>query len=335
MFDRLNQPFGLLRYGVAPDHLGTKALASQFEKLFERDRVNFVGAIEIGKDLSLDALRQQFDVVVLAVGLSQDRPLDIPGEALPGVFGSGRVTKLFNSHPEMDLDGIKVGQKIVIVGHGNVAVDLIRLSLLGAAALVKFGVPKDVAETLSGKQLSEIHVVGRSQAAEAKFDVAMINELQRLPDVRFSSDADEIFNDSSETDRRIEAISSLVRSSDPSASREVRFHFGWAPIRIGGDTSVEFIEFTKTNGSGKLKLETDTVYSAIGFVEDLSPSFRRSELLAHAPDSAEGYLADGLYCVGWFKRGPNGTIPANRADARLVSDRVVRDLSLSFEKREM
>jgi len=328
IFDRLQMPFGLVRYGVAPDHIGTKAITSQFERLFERDGVNFVGGTEIGVDISLDDLRREFDVVVLATGLSQDRPLSVTGGSLTGIYGSGRITRLFNGHPEESLEGVSVGESLVIVGHGNVAMDLIRLSLLGPEELTGFGVPEGVAKTLSSERLREINVVGRSPVSEAKFDIAMINELAKIPNVKFRSDAVEVTCDTPEASKRFDAISKLVSQSDPQATREVIFRFGWTPNLVGGDSEVEFIDFTATNGPGKLRIEADTVFSAIGFMEHHGSAIRKADFVTEKTDLANGYLSQGLYCVGWLKRGPQGTIPANRADAKLVSDRIIQDLKI-------
>jgi ferredoxin--NADP+ reductase len=334
VFDRNPVPFGLVRYGVAPDHIGTKAISSQFERLFDRDGVKFVGATEIGVNISLDELRRNLDAVVLATGLSKDRPLNIPGGYLPGVYGSGRITRLLNGHPEENLEGIRIGERLVVVGHGNVAIDLVRLSLLGSEKLAEFGVETEVAKTIARPNLKEIHVVGRSPVGDAKFDVAMINELGKIPDVRFSSNGVEKFGDNTEANKRAEAISKLVRESNPDAARVVTFHFGWAPSRVGGDERVEFIEFTSTNGLGTLSIETDTIFSAIGFVADEQSAICREDLITDQSDLVNGYLSEGLYCVGWFKRGPQGAIPANRVDAKLVSDRIIQDLRISANMKE-
>lgn len=325
IFDRLDQPFGLVRYGVAPDHVGTKAITSQFERLFERDGVNFAGGVEIGVDISLDDLRKEFDAVILASGLGGDRPLAVPGDSLAGIYGSGRITRLINGHPEESLEGVNVGECLVIVGHGNVAIDLIRLSLLGSERLIEFGVEKAVANAFSGQHIREIHVVGRSLLSEAKFDVAMVNELAKIPDVKFRSDAVHVNGDNPDANKRFETISKLVSESNADATREVFFHFGWKPNRVGGETDVEYVEFTDATELSKLRIETDTIFSAIGFIENHGSAIRRSDLVSDQSDLASGYLSDGLYCVGWFKRGPQGTIPANRVDAKLVSDRIIRD----------
>ena len=333
MFDRLPVPFGLLRYGVAPDHVGTKAISSQFERLFERDGVKFEGGIEIGVSTSLEELRQEFDVVVLAIGLSQDRPLSIPGWALPGVYGSGQITRLFNGHPDEDLECVSVGDRLVIVGNGNVAIDLARLSLLGSEKLVEFGVEAEVSNTLSSQDLRQVHLVGRSLVGAAKFDVAMINELAKLHDVRFRSDAVEPINENPEAHKRYEAISKLVRESNLEANRVVNFHFGWTPSLIGGDGDVEFIDFASQDGLEKLTIPTQTIFSAIGFVEHEDSVVRRESLMTDETDLTTGFLSDGLYCVGWFRRGPQGTIPANRSDAKLVSDQIIMDLKTKASKR--
>ena len=130
IIDRLPVPYGLVRYGVAPDHVGTKAVTRQFERLFERDGIDFYGNVTIGRDLSLDDLRKAYDVVVLATGLSKDRLLGIPGDSLPGIYGAGAVTRRFNDHPDEDELTLDLGQRTVIIGQGNVGIDVLRFCLL-------------------------------------------------------------------------------------------------------------------------------------------------------------------------------------------------------------
>ncbi|MEM8794809.1 MAG: FAD-dependent oxidoreductase, partial [Pseudomonadota bacterium] len=127
VIDRLCVPFGLIRYGVAPDHQGTKAVSRQFARLFEKQGVAFVGNVELGRDLSLEALRDAMDVVVLATGLYGDRTFEVPGKDLSGIYGSGAVTRYWNGHP--DSEGMKpeFGKRVVILGNGNVAIDVLRL----------------------------------------------------------------------------------------------------------------------------------------------------------------------------------------------------------------
>ncbi|MCU1480230.1 MAG: hypothetical protein JWQ19_1016 [Subtercola sp.] len=367
IYDRHDAPYGLIRYGVAPDHLGTKAIAKQFDRLFARDGVTFVGGTDIGTDITLDQLQADFDVVVLATGLWADRMIDTFHTAdhaaapLAGVYGAGRLTRLINGHPAESVQGLRIGRRTVIVGNGNVAVDLVRLMLTPADVLASHGVTDDVIAALTAGPLEHMDVVGRSPVHAAKFDLAMIRELGKLHDVRFTSDSlvdDETAGEAAATDAptdgaaKAAAIRELVEGSSPTATRTVALHFGWTPDRVsageavaageadeagepvegGGDARghVAHVTFTATPGAGQdgatLELSTDSVCTAVGFTETEGALLRRDAIASPTADLDRGLLADGLYCVGWFRRGPVGTIPANRADARTVADAIIHDV---------
>lgn len=323
IFDRLPVPHGLIRYGVAPDHHGTKAVARQFDRLFERDNVRFVGEVEVGErsPLTLERLRAAFDIVVLATGLYADRPLGVPGAQLPQVYGSGRITRLINGHPDETLEDVTFGARAAIVGHGNVSIDLVRIFLTQPETLEQLGVDPALVAALS--RLDHLDVVGRSLPHSAKFDTAMARELSKIRDVRFRADG--IGEDSGATDpaaqAKQDAIVELVESSPADARRTVHFHFGWTPAQVSGIERVEGIRFTATDTSGaELLLDADSICTAIGFSEAANAPLRRSEHESPAANLDTGYLDQGLYCVGWLRRGPRGTIPENRADARMVAD---------------
>jgi len=324
IFDTLPVPYGLVRFGVAPDHVGTKAVAAQFDRLFERDCVEFIGNTEIGKDKTLNELMNDYDIVVLATGLGGDRKINIPGEQLRGVFGAGRVTRLINSHPFETLDELEVGSHLAIIGHGNVAIDLLRLSLLEPEQLAQHGVDKDLADVIAPNTLSQIHVIGRSAIQDAKFDPAMIRELSRIPNVRFTSDAENFSVDNAEAKKRIEVINSLVASSTVNATRTVNFYFGWQPLEICGSTKVEKVRF-KSNTDEILELRADAIYSAIGFEQARDAAIQIETLISKDSDLEHGFIFEGLYCVGWLRRGPQGTIPVNRTDAKKISERIIQD----------
>lgn len=327
IYDRLDTPFGLIRYGVAPDHLGTKGIAKQFDRLFEQDGVRFIGGIEVGSDVSIEQLRADYDAVVLATGLWADRTIDgfhdANGAATRGrVYGSGEVTRMINGHPGRRSDVIRIGRRTVIVGNGNVSADLVRLFLSSPERLREVGVPDDAIEAIG--TVERIDVVGRSGADQAKFDVAMIRELGRLADVRFTTDAD---RSAAADSPRAAAVFEIVDGSPAAARREVHFSFGWTPDHLDGDGDVALAVFRDSAGTGELlAIETDSVCTAVGFREIPNDVLLRSTLESDTTDIDTGVLGDNLYCVGWIRRGPVGTIPANRADARAVADRIIADL---------
>lgn len=332
IFDRHAEPYGLIRYGVAPDHLGTKAISKQFDRLFSRDRVHFVSGIDVGTDVSLEQLRVDFDVVVLATGLWQDRTIEgfhtVDGVPAPaGVYGAGYLTRLINGHPDETSASLRIGRRTVVVGNGNVAVDLVRLMLSSPAVLRSHGVSDDVIRALTEGPLEHVHVVGRSPLEQAKFDPAMVRELAKLPDVRFTADsiAAERMAAAAEAPT-IAAVRGLVDGSPEIAGRSVSFHFGWTPERVRGGKRVEEALFRSTHEQDTLTLAVDSVCTAIGFTEASDAVLRRDTVASSTSDLTRGQLAEGLYCVGWFRRGPVGTIPANRADARIVADTIITDL---------
>jgi ferredoxin/flavodoxin---NADP+ reductase len=334
VFDRLALPYGLVRYGVAPDHRGTKAVARQFDRLFERERVRLVQNTEIGTDLTLDELRAAFDVVILATGLWADRSLDIPGSTLPGVVGSGTITRLVNAHPDEDAASVSLGERVIVVGNGNVALDLIRLILTAPAELREHGVSDDVIELFTAGPVTHIDVVGRSDVRSARFDAAMVRELSQLHDVSFSSDdlpavvvdrGPLAMPDAS--DPKSMAVANLIAGSLDGATRSVRFHFGWIPQQVLGDTEVRGVQLRpRVTGSERptawRELPADSVISAIGFTEVTSAVIQKSDHLHRSNDLSTGFLSSGLYCVGWFRRGPTGTIAANRIDSKMVADTI-------------
>ncbi|MFC9767190.1 FAD-dependent oxidoreductase [Rhodococcus jostii] len=331
IFDRLDTPYGLVRYGVAPDHPGTRAVSKQFDRLFTRDNVTFVGStivtsVEGSGDVTLDQLRSTFDIVVLATGLHADRTLDCLTD-LPGVYGAGGLTRLINGHPDETVDGLHLGGHIVIVGHGNVAIDLLRLFLTAPEQLRELGVADDVISAITSGPVREIDIVGRSLPAAAKFDLAMIKELATLSDVRF--EADMVAPADNEDPSRHDAVRMLIDSSEPSAQRIVRFHFGWEPVELDGHDTVAGITVQALDESGRtFRLETDSVCTAIGFAEDENAPLRRGDhTSAEHVDLDRGILGDSLFCAGWLRRGPRGTIPENRADARMVADTIIADFN--------
>lgn len=187
IFDRLASPFGLIRYGVAADHQHTKAITRQFERLFTSGAAHFAGDIEIGRDLTLADLQEHFDAVILASGLTIDRQLDIPGADLPGVHGAGEITRALNSHPESAELQPDFGTDVVIIGAGNVALDILRFLVKDATGYDA----SDINDTYLSAYLSSpahrVTLASRSRAADSKGDPQMIKELGALPRARYSS----------------------------------------------------------------------------------------------------------------------------------------------------
>ena len=333
IYDRLPVPYGLVRYGVAPDHPGTKAVARQFERLFTRDRVNFYGNVQVGRDITLDELRAAYDVVVLATGLYGDRAMNIPGETLAGVYRSGPLTRLLNDHPDEQGSEYRLGQRCVIVGNGNVAIDVLRLLSKSSEEFVGSEVSACGLSQVQRDALSRIDIVGRSPLSDAKFDTVMVKELAELSGVNFI--VHQTPQALAEQGPRGEVLQRLAEIESNQDSRlEIHFHFGWTPVQLEGASTVERIHFSATgHESVNLVLEADSVVTAIGFAADPERDFNRDALTGPDADVAAGRLDEGLYCTGWFKRGPRGTIPENRMDSKRVAEGIIADFAEHGESR--
>ncbi|WP_417677179.1 FAD-dependent oxidoreductase [Pseudodonghicola sp.] len=319
LIDRLPVPYGLVRYGVAADHQGTKAVARQFARVFGRQGAEFHGNVTLGADVTLEALQGAYDAVVLAAGLSNDRPLGVPGAELPGVWGAGLITRALYEHPDAGTLP-DLGPRPLIVGNGNVAIDLLRLLAKQPDELEGSDLGPVATDWLSQSGIEEITITGRSPAAQAKFDTVMIKELSKLSGVTIHVEGAGSSEDAAEA-KKIEAV--LALHGHATGPRRVTFRFGLAPLAVEGDDHVTAMRFQ--TAAGEETLPCSSVLTAIGFCAD--GQLPRDALLSEAQDVEAGVLAPGLYATGWFRRGPRGTIPENRADAQALAGRILADLS--------
>lgn len=317
VFDRLPVPYGLVRYGVAADHQGTKSVARQFDRLFTDEGVRFHGGVTVGEHVSLDELRAAFDAVVLASGLSTDAHLAVPGGDLPGIVGAGALTRLLNGHPDHHRDHVSLGRRVVVVGHGNVALDVVRLISRTSADLEGSDVDDAVHEGLAG-DVRVVHVVGRSAPQNAKFDPVMVRELAGLAGVGHTVHGTDLAAVPEGKDARVDAVRALEAAVDGNARVQVHWWFGLAPEAIEGTTAAETVVFRGV--SGEVRLDADAVVTAVGFSADAST-------LVEPGAHPDGRVEPGLYVAGWLRRGPRGTIPDQRSDSRALARALADDLA--------
>ncbi|GEK86406.1 cytochrome P450 [Microbacterium aerolatum] len=319
VFDRLPVPYGLVRFGVAADHQGTKSVTRQFDRLFTRENVRFHGNVTIGTDLELDVLRETHDAVVLSTGLREDAELSIPGAAAAGLMGAGRVTRVLNGHPDETDEVRSLGADVVVVGHGNVAVDVVRLLVADHNAFDGSDIDDAVRERMV-KDLRVVHIVGRSSPASAKFDPVMVRELAALSGVEHVVHGLEDLETPAGKDARVDAIRDLGARAEPEPRVRVRWWFGLTPAAVreeGG--SVQSVQFSNRSGQS-VTLRADSVITAVGFTAgDDTP------VAAGAHD--DGRIMPGLYAAGWLRRGPRGTIPDQRNDARELARLLLDDIT--------
>jgi ferredoxin--NADP+ reductase len=323
VLERLPVPHGLIRYGVAPDHQGTKAVARQFERLFEREGVAFFGNVAVGSDVSIDELSGFYDAVILAVGLYGDRRLGIPGEDLAGVWGSGHITRWLNGHPMAGPGALDLGQRVVVIGSGNVAIDVARVLLKRPDDLAGSDLHPLRLAQLVAQGVQHVSIVARGDAATARFDAAMIKEIGPLSgisvSVEWSAGAAEGLP--KEQAARVAALRQVVSGASPS-DRHLQFRFGLTPTAFLGHTTLDGVRFKRCDGT-LLTIPATSAIKAIGFESEADAPFAD---VRSATGSLPRKLSENIFTAGWFHLGPNGTIADNRLDARTTAELVVQGL---------
>lgn len=331
VLDRLPTPFGLVRYGVAADHQSTKAISRQFDRLFTKEGIEFLGHVSVASKatvtaVTLDELRGAADIVVLATGLSSDRGLGIPGEDLVGIWGAGTLTRVLNSHPDESEQGEvigRLGSRVAIVGLGNVAVDIVRFLSKPASGFDGSDINDDALGAYLRAPASVVDVYSRSSISQAKCDAQMIRELGQISGVRVTLHGE--IEDPDSEDRteqsRMDALRELAAATASTAEPrvEVRLHFGKRPVQLIGESRVTGAVFENALGTLE-EISVDSVITAVGFAAE------DERLFPESGDGGGSRLGPGLYRVGWCRRGPNGTIPENRADAMSVASQIKADL---------
>ncbi|TSB05062.1 FAD-dependent oxidoreductase [Sphingorhabdus contaminans] len=344
IIDRLPVPFGLIRFGVAPDHQSIKAVSGRYEKVALSENVRFVGNVTVGKDVSVDELQDLYDAVVLATGAPDDRKLDIPGGDLPGVFGSAAFVGWYNGHPDFaDLEPPLDGKHVAIIGNGNVALDVARILSKTRAEFGGSDIVSHALDVLEVSATEEITILGRRGPHQIAMTPKELGELahldratprvdlQDLPDTGEDALLEPGMRKSVTHLREFAAIPEAYRA-DKQIS--INFDFFAAPVRIEGDGKVEriIVERTKLDdqlrsvGTGETyEIACSMVISCIGYqtpsIEGVPYEHGRGRFA-----NVDGRILPGLYCVGWARRGPTGTIGTNRPDGYTVIDAVAEDI---------
>lgn len=323
LIDEQPVPFGLVRYGVAADHQGTKSVARQFERLFDDPDVRFHGNVRVAADGSGDVTPEQLaacsDAVVLATGLAGDRTPEIPGIEIPGVRHAGELTRRLNGHPDAP-EPKPLGRSAAIIGHGNVGMDLARL--LARRDFTGSDID-DAAHACLAQGLRELHLVGRSAPDSAKFDPVMVRELASLPGVAHVVHGVDFDAAPVGKHARLDAIRELAdRSAPVSPALRVEWWFGARPVEIVGGDRVTGLRISDDGGARTL--DVDAVITATGFA---ATSAQAAAIPMAAGAHADGRVGDGRYTAGWLRRGPRGTIPDQRDDAKQLARLLAEDMA--------
>lgn len=317
ILEKLPVPFGLIRYGVAPDHQSTKNVARVFDRVLSRDRVTFFGNVEVGRDVTLDELLSVYDAVVLATGAARDRKLGIPGEDLPGVTGSGAFVGWYNGHPHAQPPSVNHVREAVVIGNGNVALDVTRILAKDREELSGSDLPHDVLRWLHAQPLETIHIVGRRSAAEAKFNVHELAEIGTLQRAR------PIVNrpDATGNGAVVKVLRGFAPATPPDTPVTIYFHFNLTPTEFVGDGTLRAVHFFAS--AKTIQIPAQLAVTCIGY-ESLPCCSATPENGVFTND--DGKVDERLYVVGWAKRGPSGTIPTNRVEAQHVAQKIAQEI---------
>ncbi|WP_460429125.1 ferredoxin--NADP reductase domain-containing protein [Amycolatopsis endophytica] len=315
VFESLPAPYGLIRYGVAADHQGTKGVVRQFDRLFTRGGIRFAGNVTVGRDIGFARLAASFDVVVLATGLPGDRELDVPRDPRARVVGAGALLRALNGFPHHGLPRTPLGSRVLVVGIGNVALDVLRLLSKDSEAFTGSDIDDELLGQLRPARPAVLDVVARSDASGAKCDAAMLRELIALDGVDIGAPG------LGDQDRG--PVADLLRTCAVPAREEpgrtrVTFHFGLVPESVTTRDGRTVLTARRRDGGEPVEFVTDSVVTAIGFTHGAAQDDG-----CPGPDWAD----DHVYRVGWLSRGPRGTIAENRKHAQ----RVVRSIVDDFE----
>jgi ferredoxin--NADP+ reductase len=343
LIDRLPTPFGLVRHGIAPDHLKMRALRETLHHTLDHERVRFVGNVEIGTDLSLAELRRHVDAVVYTYGASGDRRLGIEGEQLPGSLAATDVVAWYCGHPDADRglveEAVARARDVVVIGVGNVALDVGRVLARSPGELLVTDMPQHVLDTLAAAPVERVTVLGRRGPAQATFTTQELRELDHLADAVVLVDPADLDLDpeaeaAAAADRAVARNLATLRGwtghTQSPGRVGIRLRFHARPVRLLGTDRVTGVEVERTvvdaagraTGTGELDvLPADLVVRSVGYRGHPLPGLPVDERTGTVPNEAGrvlrgGTRSPGEYTAGWIKRGPTGVVGTNKHDAR-------------------
>ncbi|MUL67754.1 4Fe-4S ferredoxin [Mycobacterium sp. CBMA 234] len=336
MYERLPQPGGLARFGVAPDHQRTRAVSGQFDAIRANPRLELVTGVEVGADITHQQLLAEHDAVIYAVGASADRPLDVPGAELPGVTSATTFVAWYNGHPDFADCTFDLSQpRAVVIGNGNVALDVARILTTDLDRLAATDIAPYALKALQQSKIDEVIVAGRRGLAQSAFTVPELVGVTAMPDV------DVVISESDlkslpDTDPRARILRDLPRRP---GNRRIVLEYLQSPTAIVGESAVSSVEFARNelvaaaNGEVRVKptgelrtVATGLVLTSIGYrgrpVADL-PFDDVDGTVPHTAGRVDGIRA--TYVAGWIKRGPTGFIGTNKSCAQETVRSLVAD----------
>ncbi|KQM60896.1 FAD-dependent oxidoreductase [Agreia sp. Leaf210] len=351
LFEHLPAPYGLVRYGVAPDHPRIKGIITALREVLDRGDIRFFGNVRYGVDVTLDDLKKHYNAVIFATGAITDAPLAIPGIELEGSYGAADFVSWFDGHPDVPRTWPLEAQSVAVIGNGNVALDVSRILAKHADDLLPTEIPDNVYEILKSSPVTDVHVFGRRGPAQVKFTPLELRELGEMRDVDMivydeDFELDEASKAAIASNKQVFVINKVLNQwrERPvgEASRRLHLHFYAKPLEITSDADgrVASIRYERTRpdgagsveGTGEIReIEIQAIYRAVGYFGSPLTDIPFDERHGVIPNHEGQALADdnsvipGVYATGWIKRGPVGLIGHTKSDAMETIQHVVND----------
>lgn len=350
LFDCLPAPFGLIRYGVAPDHPRIKEIIKALTRVLDKPQVRFFGNVRYGADLTLDDLHAHYHAVVFATGALKDRDLDIPGIDLDGSHGAADFVSWFNAHPDVERTWPLEARSVAVIGVGNVALDVARMLAKTADELLPTEIPGHVEAGLRGNAAIDVHVFGRRGPAQAKFTPMELKELDHSPnievivdprDLEFDAASIQARRESKQVDMVADTLTNWASRDPGSRPHRLYLHFFSSPVEVlgsGGRVAGLRTERTELTGDGGVRglgeytdWDVQAVYRAVGYYSDPVDGLPFDTASGTVPNRAGRVLGEagephgGVYVTGWVKRGPVGLIGHTKGDANETIECLLQD----------
>lgn len=350
LFDLLPAPYGLVRYGVAPDHPRIKGIIRALYEVLDRGDIRFFGNVEYGKDITLEDLKQHYNAVIFATGAIRDAELNIPGIDLDGSYGAADFVNWYDAHPDFPREWPLEAREIAVIGNGNVALDVARVLVKLPQDMLSTDIPANVYEGLKNSPVTDVHVFGRRGPAQVKFTPLELREATHIEgvdcivydeDFMYDEGSQESIDTNNQTRVMVNTLEALrAEPQSTGASRRLHLHFFSSPVEVIGENGKVTglrVERTKLDGKGGVvptgefrEFPIQAFYRAVGYFG--------SELTEIPFDGKHGVIPNdggrvlkgteqipGVYATGWIKRGPVGLIGHTKSDALETIGNIIAD----------
>ena len=350
LFDHLPAPYGLVRYGVAPDHPRIKGIINALHEVLDRGDIRFFGNVRYGQDIDLEDLKRHYNAVIFATGAIKDAPLAIPGIDLDGSYGAADFVNWYDAHPDVARTWPLNAKEVAVIGNGNVALDVARMLVKRPDDLLATDIPDHVYQGLRDSPVTDVHVFGRRGPAQVKFsplelrEALHINGVQAIvygEDFQYDQGSQDAIDSNNQIRVMVKTLEQLRANPQEPKERRLHLHFFASPVEVvGQDGKVAglTIEKTKLDGSGGVVATGETtsfpiqaIYRAVGYFGspvDKIPFDSKSGVIPNQAGRVigeDGKNLQGVYCTGWIKRGPVGLIGHTKADAIETIGNVLQD----------